>query len=64
MSVSNGSGPMGRRARRPFVMGSLKSWKEGWLVALAGSFPKDEEIAERLMSTKTDSKNLARETVN
>ena len=27
------------------VTGSLKSWKEGWLVALTGSFPKDEEIA-------------------
>jgi hypothetical protein len=27
---------------------ALKPWKDGWLVALAGAFPKDDEIAARL----------------
>ena len=26
----------------------LKPWKDGWLVALTGAFPKDDEIAARL----------------
>lgn len=27
---------------------ALKPWKDGWLVALTGTFPKDDEIAARL----------------
>jgi hypothetical protein len=27
---------------------TLKPWKKGWLVALAGAFPKDDELATRL----------------
>jgi hypothetical protein len=27
---------------------ALKPWKDGWLVALAGAFPQDDEIAARL----------------
>ena len=33
---------------------TLKSWKDGWLVALAGEFPKDDEIKPKQFDKQGD----------